>query len=74
VTGDVIMAWMLLWRALVSSDKVDAKKKDRAFYIGQMKSAEFFIESILPITIGKMKAILKNCHASVEIQEEAFCS
>ncbi|MBU1169415.1 MAG: acyl-CoA dehydrogenase [Proteobacteria bacterium] len=74
VTGDVVMAWMLLWRALIASQKVESKKKDRVFYIGQMKSAEFFIESILPITLGKMNAILKTSQAAVDIPEEAFIS
>lgn len=71
-TGDVIMAWLLLWRAIVASKKVDSAKKDRTFYIGQIKSAEYFIESILPISLGKMNAILKTSHAAVEISEEAF--
>ena len=71
-TGDVIMAWFLLWRAQIASQKVDSAKKDRAFYIGQMKSAEFFIESILPVSLGKMNAILKTSHAAIEIPEDAF--
>jgi hypothetical protein len=71
-TGDVVMAWMLLWRALVASEKVEDKKKDRAFYIGQIKSAEFFIEAVLPVTLGKMNAILKTSRAAVEIPEDAF--
>ena len=60
VTGDVVMAWMLLWRATVAARKLekDAKKKDADFYGGQIKGAEFFMHSILPITIGKMNAIL----------------
>jgi hypothetical protein len=72
VSGDVIMAWLLLWRAIVASKKVAEAKKDRAFYIGQIKSAEFFIESVLPITLGKMNSILKTSHAVVEIPEESF--
>lgn len=71
-TGDVIMAWLLLWRANVASKKVESAKKDRDFYIGQMKSAEFFIESILPVSLGKMNAILKTSRASIEVSEEAF--
>ncbi len=71
-TGDVIMAWLLLWRALVASKKVETAKKDKTFYIGQMKSAEFFIESILPISLGKMNAIMKNSHAAVDMSEDAF--
>ncbi len=72
--GDVIMAWMLLWRATVAFQKLKkgAKKKDAAFYQGQLKSAEFFINSMLPITIGKMNAILTTNAAAVEISEDSF--
>jgi len=74
VCGDVIMAWMLLWRAAVSARKLEKNpgKKDAAFYNGQIKSAEFFIYSILPMTSGKMKAILAANGAAVEIEEDAF--
>jgi len=72
--GDVIMAWMLLWRATVAFQKLEKgpKKKDAAFYQGQLKSAEFFITSILPITMGKMNAILTTNGAAVEISEDSF--
>jgi alkylation response protein AidB-like acyl-CoA dehydrogenase len=73
VCGDVTMAWQLLWRATVAAQKIpQAKKKDLAFYEGQLRSAEYFIHSILPITIGKMKAILNNNSAVVDITDEAF--
>jgi len=74
VSGDVVMAWMLLWRAAIASKKLGngAKKKDVAFYQGQIKSAEFFIYSILPITFGKMKAILATNGAAIEIAEDSF--
>ena len=73
VTGDVVMAWMLLWRAAIAGRKIDgAGKKDKAFYEGQMKSAEYFIKSVLPVTLGKMNAILANNGAVVEISEDAF--
>ncbi len=73
VTGDVVIAWMLLWRASIAASKIDkAKKKDKAFYEGQIKSAEFFIKTMLPITLGKMNAILANNGAAVEISEDAF--
>ena len=49
-----------------------AKKKDVAYYEGQIKSAEYFINSVLPITLGKMNAILNNNGAAVEISEDAF--
>jgi hypothetical protein len=49
-----------------------AKKKDQSFYQGQIKSAEFFIQSILPITMGKMDAIMANSGAAVEIDDKSF--
>jgi alkylation response protein AidB-like acyl-CoA dehydrogenase len=74
VMGDVIMAWMLLWRAALAIQKLEsgAKKKDVDYYEGQVKTAEFFIQTILPITLGKMNAIIKNNGSAVEISEAAF--
>ena len=74
VTGDVVMAWMLLWRASVAAEKLAAgvKKKEEAFYLGQLKSAEYFMSAVLPITFGKMKAILSMSNAPVEIDDESF--
>lgn len=72
ITGDITMGWMLLWRAVIASDKVDGKKKDRNFYLGQIKSAEFFIDTVLPVTLGKMNSVLKTSDAAITIPEEAF--
>jgi hypothetical protein len=74
VMGDVIMAWMLLWRAAVAKQKLDAgaKKKDVDFYEGQLKTAEFFIQTILPATMGRMDGIAKSNGSAVEISEAAF--
>lgn len=74
VVGDVIMAWMHLWRAVVATEEMNkgAKKKDKEFYEGQLKSAEYFIRTILPITKGRMEAILDNCAAAIEISEDSF--
>jgi hypothetical protein len=76
VTGDVVMAWMLLWRAGAAARALEggAKKKDLAFYDGQIKSARFFIHSLLPVTLGKIGAILAGDGAVVEIAEDAFGS
>ncbi|MCG6911812.1 MAG: acyl-CoA dehydrogenase [Deltaproteobacteria bacterium] len=72
--GDVIMAWMLLWRAVVAAEKMNGKvkKKDAAFYEGQVKNAEFFIHTVLPVTVGKMNAILDGNDAVNAISEDAF--
>jgi len=74
VCGDVVTAWMLLWRARVAAEKLaaGAKDKDVPFYEGQIKSLEFFADTILPVTFGKMKAILAGSSAAVDIPEDAF--
>jgi len=74
VMGDVIMSWMLLWRARVASQKLEGKpkKKDVAYYEGLIKSADFFISNILPVTAGRVNAIMEGSDAVVEISEESF--
>jgi len=74
IMGDTVMSWMLLWRATVASQKLEngAKKKDVPYYQGQLKTAEYFIHSILPVTLGKMNAIVEGGKAVVEIEEDDF--
>ncbi len=74
VMGDVIMAWMLLWRATIAARALAgaAKEKDKPFYQGQVGTAEFFIQTVLPVTLGKMDAIVKGNPAAVELPEAAF--
>jgi alkylation response protein AidB-like acyl-CoA dehydrogenase len=74
VSGDVIFAWLLLWRASIAAQNLEngARKKDAAFYEGQLKSVEFFVDSILPVTAGKMDAILTAGSSAVDISEDAF--
>ena len=57
--GDLVMAWMLLWRATIAAEKLAGTNdaKNTAFYEGQIASARYFIRSILPITLGRMDAI-----------------
>ena len=74
VCGDVVLAWLLLWRAALAAEKLEngAARKDVAFYEGQLKSAEFFVHCLLPVSLGKMNAILATNSAAVEITEDAF--
>jgi alkylation response protein AidB-like acyl-CoA dehydrogenase len=74
VAGDVVMSWLLLWRATIAAQKLDngAKKKDAVFYEGQLKSAQFFANCLLPVTLGKMNAILATSSEAVDISEDAF--
>lgn len=73
-TGDVIMAWMLLWRACVAETALSGKpkKKDVAYYQGVIKTAEFYIYSQLPGSIGKMNAIDRQHAAAIDIPDECF--
>ncbi len=72
--GDVIMAWMLLWRAVIAIRKLqqEPKEKDKIFYEGQIKTAEFYIRTLLPASMGVMNAIMDNSGAAIEIADEAF--
>lgn len=73
VIGDVCMAWIELWRALVAAPKIEkAKKKDAAFYNGQIKTAQYFISYVLPSTMGKMGALKSNISAIMEMPVAAF--
>ncbi|MEE4137110.1 MAG: acyl-CoA dehydrogenase [Desulforhopalus sp.] len=72
VFGDVMVAWMLLWRASIAAPLCGKSGKDAAFYKGQVKSAEFFTGAMLPVALGKMEAILSNNAAAAEIEEASF--
>ncbi len=75
VMGDTIMAWMLLWRAATAAAALGNGKagvKDREFYEGQIKTAEFFLGTEIPVTIGRMNAIQESCPAAMEISDAGF--
>jgi hypothetical protein len=76
VCGDVIVGWMLLWRARIASEALaqGAKPKDEAFYDGQIRSAEFYTQTMLPVTLGKMEVILSGSSVAVDIPEDAFAA
>ncbi|MCG8566827.1 MAG: acyl-CoA dehydrogenase, partial [Desulfobacterales bacterium] len=73
--GDTIMAWMHLWRALVASQKLaKAKKKDKPFYQGIIKSLEYFVNAKLPMTQGRFAALLNTPSTAVDMEEGMFPS
>jgi hypothetical protein len=62
VMGESIMGWMHIWRATVAIQKLEekeSKKSDIDFYQGQIKTAEFFINTVLPPTLTKMDVLLE---------------
>jgi hypothetical protein len=80
ITGDVIMGWMLLWRAVTAAKKLYAdpaagaapENKKNAFYHGQIKSAEYYILNVLPVTAGKIRGVIEGGCAMVDITDMAF--
>jgi hypothetical protein len=87
VMGDVIMGWMHLWRATIAAPKLEAltvqagsgnpqelvgKSKEAAFYDGQIKTASYFIETVLPVTSGRMDAIAGGNKTVTEMNEKSF--
>jgi alkylation response protein AidB-like acyl-CoA dehydrogenase len=72
--GDVVMAWMLLWRANISASQLNngAKKKDIAYYNGQVKTAQFFIQTVLPVTLGKLDSVMAMSSAAVDMDDASF--
>ncbi|THB80248.1 MAG: acyl-CoA dehydrogenase [Desulfobacteraceae bacterium] len=74
-TGDVVMAWMHLWRATIAAQKIEkAKKKDKPFYDGLIKSLKFFVDTQLPITMGRFAAIMNTSSVANEIDDASFPS
>ncbi|MFW6081923.1 MAG: acyl-CoA dehydrogenase, partial [Desulfosalsimonas sp.] len=87
VTGEVTMAWMHLWRAEIASRKLEklagstdkekilekaGKNKDAAFYLGCIKTAEFFVMNMLPAAMGKLETIAAGNASAVEMPEASF--
>jgi hypothetical protein len=74
VCGDIMVGWMLLWRARVAAEALAAggREKDAAFYDGQIKSFEFWAQTMLPVTFGRMEAILSGSTLALDMPEDAF--
>ncbi len=87
ITGEVIMAWMHLWRAVAAQPKLEklvgglddtargqkmGKDKNAVFYDGQVKTARYFILTLLPEALGKMGAIVAVDDAVMEISAASF--
>ncbi len=89
ITGDITFAWMHLWRASIAVPKLAKKvgslekesvtkkvekNKDAAFYAGQLASAKFFINTLLPSTFGKIDAVLEGDSCVEDISSVSFGS
>ena len=71
--GDTIMAWMHLWRAVIAAQKLPkAKKKDKPFYQGIIKSLEYYATAKLPLTLGRFAALMATPTAAVDMDDNMF--
>jgi hypothetical protein len=68
--GDIIMAWMLLWRAVIADEKTEGK--EAAFYTGKIRTADFFINTMLPTTVGKLEAVTFENNPTALMDESLF--
>jgi hypothetical protein len=74
ITGDVVLGWMHLWRAITANGslKTAKKEKDKGFYQGIITSATFYIETVLPVTHGRMKSVQGLSTAAVDMEDVSF--
>jgi alkylation response protein AidB-like acyl-CoA dehydrogenase len=87
VVGDTILAWMHLSRAAAAVPGLEkacggldpalrrekaAIHKTAAFYEGQIRTAEYFIRTVLPGTLGRMNAVAQADPAAVEMPDAGF--
>ena len=84
--GDVLLGWLLLWRALTALPALGEKlagaeseqeKRERletnpeaSFYHGQIVSACYFISSVLPGALGRMDGV-RNFNAGTQDMVDA---
>ncbi|HCY84921.1 MAG TPA: acyl-CoA dehydrogenase [Desulfobacteraceae bacterium] len=74
ITGDVVMGWLHLRRAVTAEQKLAAAKKkaDQVFYGGIVTCARFFIDTVLPVTQGKMASVRGLSSAALDMDDKAF--
>jgi len=82
------MAWFHFWRVKAAAAKLqkstgkqeeeawkkaaETSKSDAAAY-GVIQTANYFIRTELPITLGRIEAVTDGCPAAMEIPEAAAC-
>jgi alkylation response protein AidB-like acyl-CoA dehydrogenase len=72
--GDLLVGWLLLRQAEIALNALDADPgpKGRAFYLGKVAAAKFFVKNVLP-RLAAQRRIIEAVDLSVmELREEAF--
>jgi hypothetical protein len=60
IFGDVVFGWQHLWRATVAQEKLKTATTESGFYESTLKTAKYYIGSVLPTIYGKVEAISMN--------------
>jgi len=69
--GDVTMAWRLLDMAVIAKERM-AADKERDFFHGKVMQATYFVDTTLPITLGRLDTCTRNGREIVDMPEGAF--
>ncbi len=74
ITGDVVLAWQHLWRAQVADNIISHGRagKNLTFYNGKIMAARFFINTILPCSMGKLHGVILDRNPAVIMDEKSF--
>ena len=74
VTGDVVLGWMHLWRALtaVNALEKETRKKNKVFYEGVVTCARFYMETVLSTAQGKMASVRALSDAALGMDDASF--
>lgn len=76
--GDVVLAYLLLWQAVIAQEKLEAlgRKADEdpeaGFYAGKVLTAQFFVHNILPQMFSRAETILSEDRSALEMAEGSF--
>jgi hypothetical protein len=71
--GDVLVGWLLLRRAQVALDVLDAgTARDRAFYEGTIAAARFFAATRLPLLTAERVIVEHTDDTLMELAEAGF--
>ena len=72
VTGELIIAWLLLRQADIAQSKLANAGRDTEFYNGKIASAKFFVRSVLPHISVERAVVESETGEIMDISESAF--
>lgn len=75
IFGDMVLGWMWIWQMGIALEKTaQLPDEDNFFYKGKITTAKFFLDSILPQTMGKIKGLLDSKEEIFHVDENSIVS